>query len=129
MILRWGESATSGEARTRVERVLAELGMASKADLRPSQLSGGEKQRVAIARALIKQPELCFADEPTAALDWAVGRQVADLMRRAAHERNTLMFVVAHDKRLKHYADEVYYLKDGQLTDHEPDEDEGDDAA
>src|SRR5437588_7301817 len=65
MVLRWGSGTTPTEARDRADATLAMLGMSKKADLRPIQLSGGEKQRVAIGRALIKEPEFLFADEPT----------------------------------------------------------------
>ncbi len=129
MIVRWGENGSAKEASRRADEILDLLGLRRKATLRPAQLSGGEKQRVAVARALVKRPELCFADEPTAALDWGVGRRVVELLRDSAHRLNTLLFIVAHDKRLKRYADQVYFLKDGQLTDHEPDDDEGDDHA
>src|SRR5262249_12908402 len=73
VVLRWGAGATGREARRRADEMLALLGLARKARLRPTQLSGGEKQRVAIGRALIKSPTFCFADEPTSALDWAHG--------------------------------------------------------
>src|SRR5439155_20386833 len=67
MVVRWGEGASAREARRRAEEMLALLGLARKAHLRPAELSGGEKQRVAIGRALIKNPNFCFADEPTSA--------------------------------------------------------------
>lgn len=130
MVIRWGEGASASVAQRRVADVLGSLELGEKGNLRPGQLSGGEKQRVAVARALIKQPEVCFADEPTAALDWGVGRQVVELLRDAAHRNNTLMFIVAHDKRLIRYADQVFYLNEGQLSQHDPESDllnEGDD--
>ena len=70
MVLRWGESASARDARRRADDMLELLGLAKKGNLRPAELSGGEKQRVAIGRALIKNPKFCFADEPTSALDW-----------------------------------------------------------
>lgn len=115
MVLRWGEGVSPSEASSRVETVLAELGLADRAHLRPGQLSGGEKQRVAVARALVKNPELCFADEPTSALDWTAGKQVVQMMRQATHRHDTMMFVVAHDTRLIPFADRVFHLDDGQL--------------
>src|SRR5207248_7119373 len=64
IVLRWGPGMPGREARRRADEMLAQLGLAKKASLRPSQMSGGEKQRVAIGRALIKEPVYCFADEP-----------------------------------------------------------------
>ena len=73
MVVRWGEGASRAEARRRADDMLTLLGLATRAHLRPSELSGGEKQRVAIGRALIKDPQFCFADEPTSALEAAAG--------------------------------------------------------
>ena len=116
MVLRWGPGASAREARARAEEMLELLGLGSKAHLRPGQLSGGEQQRVAIGRALIKGPALCFADEPTAALDWAHGEQVIELLRCAALESGATVLVVAHDARLVPYANRVFHLVDGHLA-------------
>jgi putative ABC transport system ATP-binding protein len=116
MVLRWGKSMPAAEARERSDDMLALLGLSKKGDLRPSQLSGGEKQRVAIGRALIKEPIFCFADEPTAALDWKHGEQVVELLRMAAHDRGATIFVVAHDARIVPHVDRVYHLEDGCLA-------------
>ncbi|HZY84229.1 MAG TPA: ABC transporter ATP-binding protein [Gemmataceae bacterium] len=116
MILRWGEGASGGEARRRTDEMLATLGLGNKGHLRPAQLSGGEKQRVAIGRALIKGPDFCFADEPTSALDWEHGQQVIEMLRDAARERGATVLVVSHDARLVPYADRVFHLDDGHLT-------------
>jgi putative ABC transport system ATP-binding protein len=113
MVLRWGEGTPYREARRRTDEMLALLGLAKKATLRPSQLSGGEKQRVAIGRALIKDPAFCFADEPTSALDWAHGETVVELLSAAAHEQGATILVVAHDARIIPYADQVIHLEDG----------------
>jgi putative ABC transport system ATP-binding protein len=120
MVLRWGEGASARDARRRADELLSLLGMAKKANLRPAQLSGGEKQRVAIGRALIKEPDFCFADEPTSALDWAHGEQVIDLLRNVARDRNAAVLVVAHDARIIPYADRVLHLDDGHLVEQEP---------
>jgi putative ABC transport system ATP-binding protein len=120
MVLRWGEGVPGKEARRRAEEVLELLGLGGKADLRPGQLSGGEKQRVAVGRALIKNPAVCFADEPTAALDWAHGEQVVDLLRLAAHDRDATILVVSHDPRIIPYADKVFHLEDGCLEQPKP---------
>jgi putative ABC transport system ATP-binding protein len=120
MVLRWGEGASGGEARRRADDMLEALGLTKKAHLRPAQLSGGEKQRVAVGRALIKAPEFCFADEPTSALDWEHGRQVIEMLRDAARERGATVLVVAHDARLVPYADRVFHLDDGHLSEPAP---------
>src|SRR5205823_2600204 len=116
MVLRWGEGASRKDARARTDQILELLGLARKAGLRPAQLSGGEKQRVAIGRALIKEPTFCFADEPTSALDWDHGAQVVQLLRTAAHERGATVLAVSHDARLVPYADRVFHIEDGHLT-------------
>jgi len=121
MVVRWGEGAPGRDARRRADEMLATLGMAKKAHLRPAEMSGGEKQRVAIGRALIKDPRFCFADEPTSALDWAHGEQVIELLRNAAHERGATILVVAHDSRIVPYADRVFHLEDGYLQEPEDD--------
>lgn len=116
MILRWGKNMPAREARERVRDMLELLGLGKKANLRPSQMSGGEKQRVAIGRALIKEPTFCFADEPTAALDWKHGEQVIELLRLAAHDAGATILVVAHDSRIIPHVDRVFHLEDGCLV-------------
>jgi putative ABC transport system ATP-binding protein len=117
MVVRWSERTPRRAARRRVAVILEQLGLGRRAHLRADRLSGGEKQRVAIGRALLKSPRFCFADEPTAALDWAHGEQVIQLLRAAAHDRGAVLFVVGHDARLIPYADRVLHLCDGQLVD------------
>ena len=116
IVLKWGEGASSRDARKRADHVLGQLGLSNKAHLRPAQLSGGEKQRVAIGRALVKNPTFVFADEPTAALDWDNGQQVIKLLTENARERGAMVLVVTHDPRLVPFADKVFELEDGQLS-------------
>jgi putative ABC transport system ATP-binding protein len=120
IVLRWGLGMPAFEARKQSEEVLGMLGLGNKLNLLPAHLSGGEKQRVAIGRALVKNPTLCFCDEPTSALDWHHGEHVVDLLRLAARERGATMLVVSHDTRLLPFADTVFHLDDGRLTDAEP---------
>jgi putative ABC transport system ATP-binding protein len=117
MVVRWGEGASTREARRRAGDILELLGLARRAHLRPAELSGGEKQRVAIGRALIKEPRMIFADEPTSALDWAHGEQVVELLRDAAHERGASVVMVAHDARIVPFCDHLFRLEDGRLSD------------
>jgi putative ABC transport system ATP-binding protein len=121
LVLRWGEGVPRQTARRRADEMLGLLGLSRQAHLRPLELSGGEKQRVAIGRALIKEPRLCFADEPTSSLDWANGGQVVELLRNAAHDRGATVLVVAHDPRIMKYADRVFHMEDGRLKEGEDD--------
>lgn len=102
-------------ARRRAMELLEELGVGARARNMPTQLSGGEQQRVTIARALANRPSLILADEPTAALDGARGRQVMELFRGVAHEHGTGVIVVTHDHRALDVFDTVYQMEDGKL--------------
>lgn len=108
-----GESAA--RARSRAEAALAEVGLESRLQLRPAQLSGGEKQRVAIARALVTKPEVLFADEPTSALDAQNGERVVALLRHIAHRYGTTVITVTHDPLLRQHAERVLQLRHGVL--------------
>jgi putative ABC transport system ATP-binding protein len=76
-------------------------------------LSGGEQQRVAVARAVANNPSVLLADEPTAALDGRLGRQVMELFRKVAHEQQAGVVVVTHDHRSLDIFDRVYEMEDG----------------
>jgi putative ABC transport system ATP-binding protein len=106
------------EARTRAEELLAYLGLGDRLDNLPYMLSGGQQQRVAIARALANRPGLVLADEPTAALDGRLGRQVMDLFRKVAHEQRAGIIVVTHDHRALDVFDRVFEMEDGLLRAH-----------
>ncbi|MGA0586457.1 ABC transporter ATP-binding protein [Dyella sp. KRB-257] len=103
------------QARERAMQSLEEVGMTPRMQLRPSELSGGEKQRVAIARALAKRPELLFADEPTSALDAANGQMIIDILHRIARTHGTTVLCVSHDPRLIHHADRMLAMEDGRI--------------
>lgn len=103
-------------ARRRALELLGELGVADRADNKPSMLSGGQQQRVAVARALANEPSVILADEPTAALDSHRGRQVMELFQRVAHEHGTGVIVVTHDHRTLEVFDTIYEMEDGTIT-------------
>jgi putative ABC transport system ATP-binding protein len=104
-------------AKDRAQNLLAQVGLAEKADSYPADLSGGQKQRVAIARALAGDPTIILADEPTAALDSRSGRAVIDLLRGLAHERGRAVVLVTHDSRILEFADRVVHIEDGRIAD------------
>jgi putative ABC transport system ATP-binding protein len=102
-------------AKRRATELLDYLGVANRADYYPNTLSGGEQQRVAVARALANQPGLILADEPTAALDSVRGRQVMELFRKVAHEREAGVIVVTHDHRAMDVFDRALEMEDGLI--------------
>ena len=104
------------EARSKAATALMEVGLETRMNSRPSEMSGGEKQRVAIARAIAKDPQLLFADEPTSALDGENGQIVIKLLQRAARQFGAAVVCVTHDPRLEIYADRIIHLEDGCVT-------------
>ena len=100
--------------RTRAVELLEYVGLAPRADHRPSQLSGGEMQRVAIARALANGPRLLLADDPTGELDEATGAQIAALLDRV-NRAGTALVIVTHDPALADRAGRVLMMRDGQI--------------
>ena len=107
---------TPKNSRKRSLELLNELGMKDRADNYPSMLSGGQQQRVAISRALANQPDVILADEPTAALDSHLGRQVMELFRDLAHKHGTAVIVVTHDQRALDAFDSTYEMEDGIIN-------------
>lgn len=114
--LRETGSMPHAECRRRAEAMLAAVGLADHMHKRAEQLSGGQRQRVAIARALVGEPSMVLADEPTASLDKASGREVVDRMQSLARERGTTILLVTHDNRILDVADRILHLEDGRLT-------------
>ena len=109
--------ASAADARERADELLGRLGLAERAGHRPRDLSGGEKQRVAIARALVNRPDVVMADEPTANLDAATGRDVAQILRGLGEDEGKAVLVVSHDERLRDIASRVVRVEDGVLRD------------
>jgi putative ABC transport system ATP-binding protein len=107
----WKRKDAIGQAR----ELLADLGMAHRADVLPNKLSGGEQQRVAFARALIQSPRLVICDEPTSALDGPTGRHVMELLRKIALSPDRAVLVVTHDFRILEFADRIAEISDGVI--------------
>jgi lipoprotein-releasing system ATP-binding protein len=95
--------------------LLALVGLADRAEFRPTQLSGGQQQRVAIARALALDPAIVLADEPTGNLDSASAEEIFALMRRIHHERRTTFLIVTHDRALADRCERQLVMTDGRL--------------
>jgi len=108
------------EALARGRELLAQVGLAEKADAHPPQLSGGQQQRVAIARALAMQPKAILFDEPTSALDPELVGDVLGVMRKLANTGMT-MVVVTHEMGFaKDVADRVLFIDGGVIVEQGP---------
>lgn len=99
----------------RPEEALEVVGLKSRMDHFPSQLSGGEQQRVAIARAVAKRPEVLLCDEPTGALDVTTGVVVLEVLERVNRELGTTTAVITHNAGISAMADRVISIKDGRI--------------
>jgi putative ABC transport system ATP-binding protein len=108
-------------ASSRVEPLLAALGLADRLHHRTEQLSMGERQRVLIALALSTNPKLVLADEPTGSLDTQRTREILGLLRGLCHERDMALLLATHDPEAAAFADHVYELRDGRLGAYAPD--------
>ncbi|MDE1923874.1 MAG: ABC transporter ATP-binding protein [Gammaproteobacteria bacterium] len=95
---------------------LTRVGLDSRCDHFPSQLSGGEQQRVAIARAIAKRPDVLLCDEPTGALDYATGRLVLEVLERANRELGTITAVITHNAAIAAMADRVIRIGSGRIV-------------
>jgi putative ABC transport system ATP-binding protein len=115
MALEMRGSLSAAEMDRRSRAMLASVGLGDHLEVKPAELSGGEKQRVAVARALVGEPPLLLADEPTAALDSRSGREVVTLMQQLAREHGTTILLVTHDSRILDIADRTLSLEDGRL--------------
>lgn len=109
-------TVSPAEALKKATYMLHAVGLGDKADHNPGQLSGGQRQRVAVARALVRRPRIVLADEPTASLDKAAGREVVDLLHQLAKMQGCAILLVTHDNRILDVADRVLTLEDGRLS-------------
>jgi putative ABC transport system ATP-binding protein len=110
-----GDSAS--RHRSRIDELLAMVGLSEKANHRPDQLSAGEQQRVALARALATSPAILLADEPTGNLDFTTGTEILDLLWDSADRLEQTIVLVTHDAHAAAYADRVLVVRDGRILD------------
>jgi putative ABC transport system ATP-binding protein len=104
------------ERDQRVNELLQQIGIADKANSRPSKLSGGQQQRVAVARALAPKPQFILADEPTANLDSVAAFNLLDMMAQLNKEENMTFIFSTHDQRVIERARRVITLEDGKVV-------------
>ncbi len=106
---------TRRDAAARARVLLERVGLASRTDHRPGELSGGEQQRVALARALVCSPSLLLADEPTGNLDERTGDGVHALVRQLQREERLTAVIATHNRKLAGLCDRVTRLENGTL--------------
>ncbi len=109
------------DAFDRAKTELQAVGLGTRLDHYPAQLSGGEQQRVALARASAPQPKVLFADEPTGNLDGATGAEVADLLFALHARAQTTLFLVTHEESLARRCRRIVRLDSGRIASDEID--------
>ncbi|MGB0010669.1 MAG: ABC transporter ATP-binding protein [Candidatus Sulfotelmatobacter sp.] len=99
------------------QEALARVGLQSRKNHRPTELSGGEQQRAALARALINRPQLLLADEPTGNLDSRTGTEIMNMVRQFNQQLGMTVVMVTHERALaERYAQRLIFLADGKLV-------------
>jgi putative ABC transport system ATP-binding protein len=121
-VLKLLKSVRWREAHRQITPLLERLGLGERLAHRAETLSMGERQRIMIARALSTEPSLLLADEPTGSLDSQRSREVLELLQELCRERNVAVVLVSHDPLAAGYADRVFALTDGKLSDYRPDQ-------
>ena len=99
-------------------QALTRVGLADRAQHKPTQMSGGQQQRVAVARAIAAHPPLILADEPTGNLDTRAGAKVFEIIRALHAEGNTIV-LITHDEGLARKAQRIVRITDGKIDDGE----------
>lgn len=99
----------------RSEKLLSQVGLADKINVRPNQLSGGQQQRVAVARALASKPRFILADEPTANLDSQSTSKLLEIMSEMNKKENITFLFSTHDQRVIEKARRVITIEDGKI--------------
>ena len=111
----WIRRMDRQQAADQARQLLAQVGLAERAEHRPAELSGGERQRVALARAMVTRPACILADEPTGNLDQHTANGVFDLLLDLAHAHGSAVVVVTHDMRLAQRCAQQWALVSGRL--------------
>ncbi|MGL4345186.1 MAG: ABC transporter ATP-binding protein [Cellulosilyticaceae bacterium] len=107
--------ASLGQSPLPIDEVIDAVGLGSKKNKYPHQLSGGEQQRVAIARSVAKNPAIMFCDEPTGALDEETGKQVLGLLQEMNEKYGTTTVIITHNPSIADLADRIIKMNSGQI--------------
>jgi lipoprotein-releasing system ATP-binding protein len=111
----WIAGTKKKEVIARATQLLTTLGLKSRLENKPQQLSGGEQQRVAVARALINNPSIIMADEPTGNLDSANAKELHQLFIDLRNQFNQTFLIVTHNEELAQMSDRILQMKDGKI--------------
>jgi lipoprotein-releasing system ATP-binding protein len=111
----WIAGTKKKEVIARATQLLTTLGLESRLENKPQQLSGGEQQRVAVARALINNPSIIMADEPTGNLDSANAKELHQLFIDLRNQFNQTFLIVTHNEELAQMSDRILQMKDGKI--------------
>lgn len=103
-------------SKAKARELLEYFDISEKEQAMSSQLSGGQNQRVAIARALMNNPQIIFADEPTAALDTVRSIDVVKMLKKLAVEQNVAIIMVTHDERMLEYCDRIMKIENKTIV-------------
>lgn len=112
----WIANMSKKQSTHRASELLERMGLAQRANHKPSELSGGEQQRVAIARAMMNKPSIIFADEPTGNLDTTNAEQVNKLFLELKNELQQTFVIVTHNDGLANVADRIIHMRDGKIV-------------
>jgi lipoprotein-releasing system ATP-binding protein len=112
----WIAGTRKKEVQARATELLNSLGLGSRLQNKPQQLSGGEQQRVAVARALINNPLVVMADEPTGNLDSANAKELHQLFTDLCRQFNQTFLIVTHNEELAAMGNRILHMKDGYMT-------------
>jgi len=116
MIPGWIAGRNKEEIKSQARELLELLGLGSRLDHKPSELSGGEQQRTAVARALINNPVLVLADEPSGNLDSKNAQELHQLFFDLRKKLNQTFIIVTHNQEFARMADRTIEIKDGQVA-------------
>jgi lipoprotein-releasing system ATP-binding protein len=106
---------TQKESFQLASSILKQVGLGTRLEHRPGELSGGEAARVALARALVTKPKLLLADEPSGNLDSRTGEEIHQLLKQMHSECSLTSVIVTHNERLAAICSRVLHLEDGRL--------------
>jgi putative ABC transport system ATP-binding protein len=108
---------TAAQRRERVAAALQLVGLADRAEHKPSELSGGQQQRVSIARALVGDPSLFVCDEPTGDLDRDSAEGILQLLQMLNRDQGKTIVMVTHDPLAADHATRIFHMDKGRLVD------------